>query len=160
MAWLIPETNRWFERNRDSFDSSVKDITLSVGFHVWGSVVQKSPWWDMCIKAKLFKVVAEERRTGKGTVSHNTLQGQAHGILASSCWVLLPKAEHPLTAAQAAYNLAHKLGLEVQAWDPRTSSLRQKDRKIWIQSGFLSKFKPNPGYRVRPYSTLLRPPKD
>ena len=43
MAWLIPETNRWFERNRDSFDSSVKDITLSVGFHVWGSVVQKSP---------------------------------------------------------------------------------------------------------------------
>jgi hypothetical protein len=84
----------------------------------------------MCIKAKLFKVVAEERRTGKGTATQNILQGQGHGILAYPCWVLLPKAEHPLTAAQAAYNLAHKLGLEVQFWDPTTSSLSQKVRKI------------------------------
>lgn len=129
--------------NRTSFNFSVRDIIPSVGFLVWVSVVEKHPRWEACVKAMLLQVMGEKRRTRKGTVPHKILQGQAHGVLASCCWVLLPKAEHPLTAAQAAYNLAHKLGLEGQAWDPRTSSLRQKDRKIWMQSGFLSKFKPN-----------------
>ena len=33
-------------------------------------------------------------------------------------------------------NLAHKLVLEVQVWDPTTSGMRQKDRKIESNLGF------------------------
>ena len=89
--------------------------------------------------------MAEESKIGKGTVSHNILQGQVQGFLASSCWVLLPKAEHPLTAAQAAYNLAHKLDLEVKAWDPRTSSLVRRIEKlnpIWVSKQVQTKPRP------------------
>ena len=71
--------------NRHSFNFSVRDIILSVGFLVWVSVGEKRPRWEACAKAMLLKVMGKKRRTGKGTVSHNTLQGQAHGILASSC---------------------------------------------------------------------------
>ena len=73
------------EENRTSFNFSVRDNILSVVFLVQESVVEKRPRWEACTKAMLLKVMGEERRTGKGTVSHNTLQGQAHGILASSC---------------------------------------------------------------------------
>ena len=71
--------------HRTSFNFSVRDIIPSVGFLVWVSVVEKHPRWEACVKAMLLKVMGEERRTGKGTVSHNILHGQGHGILASSC---------------------------------------------------------------------------
>ena len=57
--------------NRTSFNFSVRDIIPSVGFLVWVSVVEKHPRWEACARAKLLKVMVEERRTGKGTVSHN-----------------------------------------------------------------------------------------
>ena len=71
--------------NRTSFNFSVRDIIPSVGFLVWVSVVEKHPRWEACVKAMLLKVMGEKRRTGKGTVSHKILQGQAHGVLASCC---------------------------------------------------------------------------
>ena len=71
--------------HRTSFNFSVRDIIPSVGFLVCVAVGEKRPRWEAGDKALLRKVMGKKRRTGKGTVSHNTLQGQAHGILASSC---------------------------------------------------------------------------
>ena len=64
--------------NRHSFNFSVRDNILSVVFLVQESVVEKRPRWEACTKAMLLKVMGEERRTGKGTVSHNILHRQAH----------------------------------------------------------------------------------
>ena len=78
--------NNYGVKQIDSFDSSIKDIILSVGFLVWGSVVEKRPQWEASAKEDLAAQGHGRRReTGKGTKSQNALQRHAHSILASSC---------------------------------------------------------------------------
>ena len=46
--------------NRHSFNFSVRDIILSVGFLVWVSVGKKRPRWEACAKAMLLKVMGKK----------------------------------------------------------------------------------------------------